>query len=118
MDIKKLLKSFKFAGEGLVAIFRSEQNFRIESIVGLIIVVAMFLFHLSVMEKIVLGILIVNVLVMEIMNTILEHLLDLYSKRKSKRFKFLKDAMAGAVLLNVVVAVVVGVVIFWGYFFE
>ncbi len=118
MDIKKFLKSFKFAGEGLVAIFRSEQNFRIELIIGVVVMIMMFVFPLTITERIIVGILIVNVLVMEIMNTILEYLLDLYSKRKNKKFKFLKDAMAGAVLLNVLVAVVVGVVIFGRYFWE
>ncbi len=118
MDIKKFLKSFKFAGEGLVAIFRSEQNFRIELIIGVVVMVMMFVFPLTIVERIIVGILIINVLVMEIMNTILEYLLDLYSKRKNKKFKFLKDAMAGAVLLNVLVAVVVGLIIFGKYFWE
>ncbi len=118
MDIEKLLSSFKFAGEGLVAIFRSEQNFRIELTVGIVVMIIMFIFPLTVVERVIVGILIVNVLVMEIMNTILEYLLDLYSKRKNKKFKFLKDAMAGAVLLNVLVAVVAGLIIFGRYFWE
>ncbi len=118
MDIKKFFKSLLFAGEGLVAIFRSEQNFRIELVVGFVVIIMMFIFPLTIMERIVVGILIVNVLVMEIMNTILEYLLDLYSKRKNKKFKFLKDAMAGAVLLNVVVAVIAGLVIFGRYFWN
>jgi len=118
MSIKKLLNSFKFAGEGLVAIFKSEQNFRIEVVGFGVVVILMFVLPLTILERIVLGMVSMNVLIMEIMNTVLEYLLDMNSKRKSKKVKFLKDAMAGAVLLSAILAIVVGIVIFGGYFLE
>ena len=118
MSIKKLLNSFKFAGEGLVAIFKSEQNFRIEVVGFGVVVILMFVLPLTILERIALGMVGMNVLIMEIMNTVLEYLLDMNSKRKSKKVKFLKDAMAGAVLLSAILAIVVGIVIFGGYFLE
>jgi len=118
MSIKKLLSSLKFAGEGLVAVFKSEQNFKIE--VGFLVVVIALMFFLktTVIHTIILLMLIGNVLTMEILNTILEHLLNINSKRKSKKIKFLKDAMASAVLINAIIAIIVGLIIFVPYFFE
>jgi len=118
IDIKKLIKSFKVAGEGLVYLFKSEQNFRIESIGALIVVGLVIYVQPTVMESVILSIVTVSVLVMEIMNTVLERLLDILTKRKSKNFKVLKDTMAAAVLLNAIVAVIVAVVIFGQYFLE
>jgi len=118
MSIKKLLNSFKFAGEGLVAIFKSEQNFRIEVVGFGVVVILMFVLPLTILERVALGMVGMNVLIMEIMNTVLEYLLDMNSKRKNKKVKFLKDVMAGAVLLSAILAIVVGIVIFGGYFLE
>ena len=118
MDIKKLIKSFKFAGEGLVSVFKEEQNFRIEVLVALVVIISMVCLPLSGIEIAVLSLAISSVLVMEILNTVLERLLDMNIKGKNKKIKFLKDIMAGAVLLNVLVAVVVGSIIFWQYLFQ
>ena len=74
--------------------------------------------HPTAIETAILSMTIASVLVMEVMNTVLERLLDILTKRKSKNFKILKDTMAAAVLLNAVVAVVVVVVILGQYFVE
>jgi diacylglycerol kinase len=113
----KLLQSFKFAGEGLISIFKTERNFRIEVIIASVVIIAMVVFPLRDIEIIMLILTIVSVLSMEILNTVLEKLLDMLTKRKSKNFKFLKDAMAAAVLLNSVVAVAIGIIIFGKYLF-
>jgi diacylglycerol kinase len=118
MSIKKLLQSFKFAGEGLVMIFKREQNFKIETIIGAVVLILMFLLKTTTFDTIILLKLIASVLTMEILNTVLEHMLDLESKRKNKKFKFLKDVMAGAVLINALTALIIGLIIFIPYFFE
>lgn len=118
VNIKKLIKSFKVAGEGLVYLVKTEQNFRIEIISALIVVGLMIYIQPTTVEVAILSIVTVSVLAMEIMNTVLERLLDILTKQKSKNFKVLKDTMAAAVLLNAVVAVIVVVVIFGKYFVE
>jgi len=107
IDIKKLVRSFKFAGEGLFHLLKTEQNFKIETM-GAVMVVGLIIYtQPTAVEIAVLGIVTGSVLVMEIMNTVLERLLDILTKRKSKNFKALKDMMAAAVLLNAIVAVIV-----------
>ena len=118
MNIKKLLNSFRFAGEGLIAVFKSEQNFKIEVVVSMLVVVLIFFLKTTTVHTIILLMLIGSVLTMEILNTVLEYLLDIDTKRKSKKFKFLKDVMAAGVLINVIVAVIVGLIIFIPYIFK
>ena len=118
INIKKLIRSFKVAGEGLVHLFKTEQNFKIETIGAGIVAVLIAYIQPSAVEIALLVIITASVLVMEIMNTVLERLLDILTKRKSKNFKVLKDTMAAAVLLNAIVAVIVVVVIFGQYFVE
>ena len=118
VNVKKLIKSFKVAGEGMIYLFKTEQNFRIE-LIGAVIVAGLIIYvQPTAIETAVLSIVTASVLVMEIMNTVLERLLDILTKRKSKNFKILKDTMAAAVLLNAIVAVIVAVTIFGKYFIE
>ncbi len=118
ISIKKLVKSFKFAGEGLFHLFKTEQNFRIETIGAVIVVLLMIYIQPTVIEIAILSMVTGSVLVMEIMNTVLEMLLDILTRRKSKNFKILKDIMASAVLLNAIVAIVVAGIILGKYFLE
>jgi diacylglycerol kinase len=55
------------------------------------------------------------VLVLELLNTSIEHLVDLVKPRLNEYVKEVKDVMAGAVLLASVFAVIIGAVIFWGH---
>lgn len=117
INIKKLVKSFKFAGEGLVHLLRTEQNFKIETIGAMIVAGLIIYIQPTTVEIAILSMTTGSVLVMEIMNTVLERLLDILTKRKSKNFKALKDMMAAAVLLNAIIAVVVAIIIFEQYLF-
>ena len=114
--MKKLLHSFFFALEGVISVFKTERNFRIETFAAWVVICLMLYFPLTGLEIAVVSLAIASVLVMEILNTALERLLDILTKRKSKNFKFLKDVMAAAVLLNSIGAVIVGIFIFGKYF--
>ncbi len=116
IDIKKFIKSFKFAIEGLVHLFKTEQNFKIEILGVLVVSILIIYIQLTAIETVILIMVTASVLVMEIINSVLERLLDILTKRKSKNFKILKDTMAAAVLLNAIVAVIVAIIIFGQYF--
>jgi diacylglycerol kinase (ATP) len=118
INIKKLGKSFKFAGEGIWHLLKTEQNFRVEVIGALIVGGLIVYVKPTTVEIAILSMTTGSVLVMEIMNTVLEKLLDILTKRKSKNFKILKDIMASAVLLNAIVAIIVAGIIFGQYFIE
>jgi diacylglycerol kinase len=117
-SFQKLFKSFRYATRGLKYVLKHEQNFQIEILGGLFVVILMYLFPTRNLEKIALFIVILAVLVMELINTIFERVVDMLKPRMHPYAQLVKDVMAAAVLLSSIGAVIVGVIIFWPYFQE
>lgn len=115
MSLRRLLNSFIDAARGLKHVFKSEQNFRIQVLFGILVLGAAFYFPLRNWEVIVLVLLVLLVLLVEILNTVFEYFSDLLKPRLHHYVGVIKDVMAGAVLLTSVVALVVGVMIFYPY---
>jgi len=115
-SLQKLFKSFRYATRGLKHVLKHEQNFQIEILGGFFVVILMYLFPTRSLEKIALFIVIFAVLVMELINTIFERMVDMLKPRVHPYAQLVKDVMAAAVLLSSVGAVIVGIIIFWPYF--
>ncbi|MBU1179520.1 diacylglycerol kinase family protein [Patescibacteria group bacterium] len=109
----QLIKSFVNAFKGIKTVFKEEQNFRIQIFIAILVVILMNIFTLSIAEKSVLILLILSVLVLELFNSILERLVDVFKPRVHSYIKDIKDIAAGAVLLSSVGAVFVAIVIFY-----
>jgi len=114
-NFKKLFKSFRHAFRGLKYVLKNEQNFQLEILGGIFVVILMYLFPTSGLEKIALFIAIFAVLVIELINTIFERVVDILKPRVHPYAQVVKDIMAAAVLLSSVGAVIVGVGIFYPY---
>ncbi|MFA5925914.1 MAG: diacylglycerol kinase family protein [Parcubacteria group bacterium] len=117
-NLKKLFRSFGCAFRGLKYMLRNEQNFQLEILLAMLVVIFMFIFSIRGWEKVALFLVIFSVLVMEIINTILERVVDILKPRVHPYAHLIKDVMAAAVLLASVGAVVVGATIFYPYFKE
>lgn len=117
-NFKKLFKSFRYAFRGLKYVFKNEQNFQIEVLIGIFIIILMFIFPTRTLEKIALFIVIFAVLVIELINTIFERVVDILKPRVHPYAQLVKDIMAAAVLISSAGAVIVGIIIFWPYFTE
>src|SRR3990172_9980044 len=117
-NFSKLLKSFRHAFRGLKYALRNEQNFQIEVLAGILVLILMFLFPTRTLEKIALFIVIFAVLVIELINTIFERVVDILKPRVHPYAQLVKDIMAAAVLLSSVRAVILGVIIFLPYLKE
>ena len=115
-SFRKLFKSFRYAVRGLKYVLKNEQNFQIEILGGIFVVILMYLFPTRSLEKIALFIVIFAVLVMELINTIFERMVDMLKPRVHPYAQLVKDIMAAAVLLSSIGALIVGVIIFWPYF--
>lgn len=108
-----LLKSFKHAFAGLGHCLTNERNMRIHIVIaGYILVFANF-FQMSPVRWAVLLISIFLVILLEMVNTSIEKLCDLYSTQQNPKIKIIKDISAGAVLISALSAVIVGLVLFW-----
>ena len=105
-------KSFKFAFEGIKAVFKEEPNLRIHFIFAIFALVAAFLLGFSTIEWLILAFTISFVLILELLNTALEAIVDLVSPEIKPEAKIAKDVSAAAVFLAAAFSVVVGIVLF------
>lgn len=111
-----LVKSFMYASKGIINLLKTEQNARIHLAYAIIVAVMAYIFSISRIEAIILFFAVVLVIAMEIINTAIEKLLDIIKPESSSAVEFIKDAMAGAVLIAAIIALVVTVLIFLPYF--
>ncbi len=114
MSLRRFWKSIHYAIAGILRIAEEEQSFRLQMIAaagvfGLMIVMD----SLQIWERIALTFMVLAVLVLEIVNSIFERLIDAVEPRVSPVVRDIKDMMAGAVLLTAIASIMVGVLIFW-----
>ena len=115
INIKKLSASFRQATWGINKVFSEEQNFRIQLALSGVVLVLGLILHLRAYEFIILILMILAVLILELVNTIFERLIDIVKPRLHSYVKDIKDMMAGAVFLAAIGSVVVGLIIFLPY---
>lgn len=116
MQLSRLHQSFRDAGRGIAYVARSEQNFRIQLVLSLIVIGAAFLFPLKSWEVALLVLLCLLVLMVELLNTALEHFADLVKPRLHHHVWIIKDIMAGAVLITSLGAALIGGIILFPHF--
>lgn len=112
---QSLHNSFRYALRGLRHTFRTQQSFRIQVFGAVVVLVAMLLLGVTTRDAVILIVMTAAVLVLELINTVVEHLTDLVSARLSPVAQAVKDAMAAAVFVASLIALVVGILIFWPY---
>lgn len=110
--IKEFLKSFTHALRGLKYAIRNEKNFQNELAVAIFAIGAMFYYHVSRLEMIVVVTMIMAVLIMEMLNTIIERIIDILKPSIHPYARLIKDLMAASVLLTSIMALIIGLVIF------
>jgi diacylglycerol kinase len=105
--MKRFLKSFGYAWQGIVFTARSQFNFKVHLIGFLFMIFSSFYFSFTKMEFIICFILGFLVLILEILNTAIECIVDLVSPEYHILAKRAKDAGAGAVLLAAILSICV-----------
>ena len=103
--------SFKYAGEGLLYVIRTQRNFRIHLIAATLVVLMGGWLRLPAASWAILVLMIGLVLVTEMINTAVEALVDLASPDYHPLAKLVKDVAAGAVLVIALTSVVVWLII-------
>ncbi|MET3727756.1 diacylglycerol kinase [Fictibacillus halophilus] len=112
IDWKKLFSSFGFAFKGIIATFKSEQNFKIHTFMSVIVIIIAIALDFSKERFVLLFIVIGVVLALELINTAIESTVDLITENKHPLAKKAKDAAAGAVLVFSIFAVIIGILLF------
>lgn len=108
----RIKHSLHYAFRGIAYAWKSQFNFKIEIILALFVMAMGVGFRISGMEWLIVALLIGLVLSLELLNTAVELLCDLYSKSYHPIIKWIKDLAAGAVLVVSITAIVIGCIIF------
>lgn len=118
IHVGRFFKSLKHALRGVSVVFGTEQSFRIQVFVSILVLVCGAFFRVRTSEWIVLVLLIGSVLTLELINSIVERIVDSFKPRIHPVVKDIKDIMAGAVLIVSLIAAAIGVTIFYPHFIE
>lgn len=103
-----LFLSFKYAWAGLRYAFVTQRNFRIHTLIGIVAVSLGLFLKISAMEMAVIVMTCAVVMVLELLNTAIESVVDLTVKQSYHELaKIAKDCAAGAVLISAIAAVIV-----------
>lgn len=113
-EIKRLLKSFTYAANGIKYCVKNERNLRIH-LTFLTYMFAILLstdwFSLSRTDYAVLVVISALVIAAELINSAVENAVNLASEKYTEYGRIAKDAAAGAVLVTAVFAIITGLII-------
>jgi len=107
----KFLKSVSVALRGIRYIISKERNIKIQIFLGFMVIFVSILLKIPKIEFIIILFLSFFVIVLEIINTSVEKLIDKIHPNYDKDYGKIKDAFAGAVLLAVMLSIIIGALI-------
>ena len=107
-----LIKSFQFAFEGIKTAITSGRNFRIQLTLGFLASILAFILNFSPTEWTILVITIASVLILELINTALESIVDIVSPEIRPEAKIAKDIAAASVLMASLASLLVAAFLF------
>jgi len=113
--VKEFWRSLRHAIRGLVYVLKYEKNFQNEVAIALLVFAGMVYFKVTRAEMIILFLVVMEVLVMELLNTMMERVVDILKPRVHPYAKLIKDLLAASVLLSAILAIIVGLIIFVPY---
>jgi diacylglycerol kinase len=114
-ELKRFKKSLKHALDGIFYAIKYEKNFRIEMMMAIFVLALIIIFKLKNWEIIVLVLMTMWVLILELVNTVFERIVDILKPRIHPYAGLIKDLMAAVVLISSIVAIIVGIIIFYPY---
>lgn len=113
--VRRIFRSFRHAWHGLVLAFRTERSFRFHTAATCIVFLFIAFVPLRGWERALLVLATASVLVLELVNSMMERLVDLVKPRIHTYVRDIKDLMAAAVFVASLSAVVLGVFVLWPY---
>jgi diacylglycerol kinase len=111
-SIKKRIKSFVYAINGLKILIKEEHNFRIHIFVFIIVLLFGFLFKVSPLEWVSIILTSGFVFSLEIINSAIENLADFIMPDQNDHIGKIKDLSAAAVLIAAITSLITGSIIF------
>lgn len=110
--IKRLDKSFKYAFDGFKFAYQTEPNLKFHTFFGICVLIAGVILKIKTLEWVFLIAIIGLVIGAELLNTAIEHLVDLATKEYQHKAMLAKDTAAAYVMVLSVTAALIGALIF------
>lgn len=107
------IKKFKRAFVGFQEVLWPEASIKIEVVATVLVLAVAWGLRVSQGEFLILLAAAAAVILVEGLNTILERTVDLVEPRYHQSIRELKDALAGLVMMAIIIAVAIGVAVFW-----
>lgn len=108
---QSLASSFQHAFEGIGHVLINERNARIHGVIAILTVALGLWLRLEPLQWIGIVVAIALVFVGEMLNTVVELVIDLIVTDHNDHAKHAKDVAAGAILINAIAAVIIGLII-------
>ncbi len=106
-----LFKNTQYALEGLIHTLKTESSFKLELFAGIFIFVAIYMIDVSIAYKLVLIVTAFLVLIVELLNSAIENVVDLVTKDIHPLAKSAKDIGATAVMFSITLHLICWVII-------
>jgi diacylglycerol kinase len=118
MTKKKLSQSIMIALGGIAYGVSNERNIKIQGAIGILVLIISLLLKIPRSDFIIILLVSFLVIICELMNTALERLIDHLHPHNHDNIGKVKDMIAGAVLLSIILAIIVGLLILWNPLIE
>ena len=115
---RTFVDSVKNCLDGINYVLANEKNFVREIILGICAILMSYFLQITRIEWIIVLLLINFVLIMELLNTALEKVVDLYTTKYNEIAKVVKDVASASVFLMSLFSAVIGFLIFMPYIIE
>jgi undecaprenol kinase len=110
---KNFIVALYHAINGLIAIYKTERNFRFHILLSVIVILSSLLLKLTLHDWLWVALAIFSVLLSEIINTLCESIVDLVvGNHYNELAKRIKDIAAGGVVLSSIFATAIGALIY------
>jgi diacylglycerol kinase len=110
--MKKFLRGFVYAWQGVVYAFSTQINFKFHSVAAVVALAMAYFLGLNLEEWLWIFAAIGMVLIAELFNTALEVLVDLVSPEYNRKAGIVKDLASAAVLLAAILSAIIALCIF------
>lgn len=111
-ELIAFLNSFVYAWHGLTYAVRTQRNARVHMVLATLAILMGLALHISPVEFAMVFIAITLVFIAEMFNTVAEACIDLVTHEYHPLARIAKDVAAGAVLLNAMLSVLIGALVF------
>jgi diacylglycerol kinase len=107
-----LFKSFQFAFNGFKTAFLKGRNFRIQIFLGITAVILGLIYKINTFEWLSLILITASVLILELINTAIESIVNIVSPEIRDEARIAKDVSAAGVLIASIAAIFIGALLF------